>query len=419
MDQEGWGIKVLPQVNGKSLLSCTESDLCVLIDNNDYRENEYIDYKLTFSFLEMTKGRERDLKKTEFKCDVCSFANADGGFIVFGVRDKNGCAAAIEGIDIPDNDTDRFELDRRNDLSGIQPRVPSIEFAFVPLASEKYVVILAVKHDSFCPYIYLEDEKNFKIYKRYGNGKKPMAYNEIRQMFSQSFSMEQAIYNYRKERISHYRDLKESFGESFFHLSIIPDTFSDYTYNQNMFMLERSGKIQLSSLFSSFNCFSKSIPCVDGLRFLPYPGDQIRAECYLKNNGIIEACLFLDGVLKDSPKDNTIFLPWVWLWDKVSDTCRQYLQVFRPRIFGDRLFICLTLVGCKDVQTDNKDIWHDYTGIIDRDEVLCDPVEILIAENENEDELMMKKMYLSFILALGIRHGKELENLIHELYELQ
>ena len=97
---------MLPLINGKSFLSCVESDLLVLLDNEDYRENEYIDYKLSFAFLEIEKGKEREKKKIEFKIDVCSFANADGGYLIFGIQDNNGCASAIKGIDIPNDDTD-------------------------------------------------------------------------------------------------------------------------------------------------------------------------------------------------------------------------------------------------------------------------------------------------------------------------
>lgn len=133
---------MLPLINGKSFLSCSEADLQVLLDNSDFREDEYLDYKATFSFLEMPKGKERDAKKTEFKSDVCSFANADGGYLIFGISDKNGCASAIEGIDVPNYDTDRFELDRRNDLNGIQPKVPPLQFSFIQLESGKYIVVI-------------------------------------------------------------------------------------------------------------------------------------------------------------------------------------------------------------------------------------------------------------------------------------
>ena len=76
---------MLPKINGKSFLECTEDDLKNLIDNPDFRENEYLDYKQNFAFLELPKGKERNEKIAEFKSDVCSFANADGGFLIFGI----------------------------------------------------------------------------------------------------------------------------------------------------------------------------------------------------------------------------------------------------------------------------------------------------------------------------------------------
>ena len=61
---------MLPKINGKSFLECTEEDLKILIDNPDFRENEYIDYKQNFAFLELPKGKERNEKIAEFKMDT-------------------------------------------------------------------------------------------------------------------------------------------------------------------------------------------------------------------------------------------------------------------------------------------------------------------------------------------------------------
>ena len=47
---------------------------------------------------------------------MCAFANAEGGYLIIGISDDNGCASELCGIDIPDDDLDKFELDRRNDL---------------------------------------------------------------------------------------------------------------------------------------------------------------------------------------------------------------------------------------------------------------------------------------------------------------
>ena len=408
---------MLPQINGKSILACTEGDLSVLLENEDYGENEYIDYKRTFAFMEMNKGKERDAKKAEFKSDICSFANAEGGYLIFGISDKNGCASAIDGIEIANNDTDRFELDRRNDLNGIQPKVPPLQFSFIKLESGKYVVVLYVKHDSFSPYVHIEEEKNYKVYRRYGNGKRIMPYTELRQMFNSSLTLEQSIKDYTKERIEYYRSLGASFGEKFIHLMIIPETFTDYSYRQNMFVMERSGKANFGSIFSSFSCNTSSIPCVDGLRFVPYSDNYYRVEGYVRNNGIVETCLSLDNQIdKNIEKYPKGFLAWKWLWDKIHDICYQYTKVFSKINMGERVFICLSVVGCRDVATENKDFRMDFTGQIDRDEVVCEPAEFLKVDDSDEFEMMMKRLYISYLLAIGVKYDDTLKKLIDEVY---
>ena len=408
---------MLPQINGKSFLECTENDFSELIENEDYRENEYIDYKQTFSFLEMPKGKERDAKKSEFKSDVCSFANAEGGYLIFGISDKKGCASYIDGIEIPNNDTDKFELDRRNDLTGIQPKVPPLQFSFIKLESERYVVVIFVKHDRFSPYVHVEDEKNYKVYKRYGNGKRVMSYTELRQMFNSSFTLEQSINEYTKNRIEHYLSLGESFGHKFLHLMLIPETFMDYSYRQNMFVLERSGKASFGGIFSTFGCNTPSMPCVDGLRYIPYSDSNYRAEGYIRNNGIVEACLSLDDQIdKHGDRYPDGFLAWKWLWEKLYDICYQYTKVFNNINTGERVFICLSIVGCRNVATESKEIWMDYTGKIDRDEVICEPTELLRITDYDAFEIMMKRLYISYLLAIGVKHDEILKKLIDEVY---
>ena len=132
-------------INGKSFLECNEDDLSALIGNPDYRENDYIDYKQNFSFLETKDASDKERKVAEFRSDVCSFANADGGYLIYGISDDNGCASALVGIDIPNDNTDKFELERRNNLTPILPKTPSVQFSFIKLNNGKYIVVIYVK----------------------------------------------------------------------------------------------------------------------------------------------------------------------------------------------------------------------------------------------------------------------------------
>ena len=297
-----WLAAFLPDLRGRGILPpIDEDDLIVLIDNPDYKENEYLDYKETFSFLQIKDKTQRNPKKVEFKNDVCSFANAEGGYLIFGVSDNNGCASELIGIDIPNDDIDRFELDRRNDLMGIQPKMPHLDFKFIKLKNGKYVVIIYIKHDSFAPYIHLEDQKNYKIYKRVGNRKDVLPYVELKNMFNQSIALDKEIYTYRNERIDYYASQTETEGDNYsrfllFH--IIPENFTDINYNKEMFILQKTKGIRFSSIFSQFGCAPFSVPCVDGLRFLPYSPARSNAEGYINNNGIVECFLPLSEDIK-------------------------------------------------------------------------------------------------------------------------
>lgn len=416
---------MLPKINNKSFLECTESDLEVLIDNPDYRENEYLDYKKKFAFLEISEEK-KDVKKviaskvSEFRSDVCAFANAEGGYLIFGVSDKNGCAEEIEGIEIPNDDTDKFELDRRNNLNSISPRTPYLKFHFIKLQSGRYVVIIFVKHDSFAPYTHVENESSYFMYKRSGNGKRIMSYTELKNMFNQSLSLDKEIHRYRTERIDYYRsqaETEDSIYSRFMLLHIIPETFLDHSYDQNMFVLQKTKNIQFSGIFIGLGCVVY-MPCVDGLRCIPYRDNPIQSECYVKNNGVVE-CFFPlnDRMLHIDEKNPDGFLSWGYIWRGFEAVCREYAEKFKDIYPDQRVFMCLSIVGCKGVMSENEGFFELYSGKIDRNLVLCSPVFTSDLNNEDENDLVSKKLYIEFLLSIGVKYNEKLTELIQEVYD--
>ena len=174
---------MVPLINEKDLMDCSLEDIRIMLDNSDYRESEYLDFKRNFAFLEAEKGKQRDAKVSEFRSDICAFANSDGGYLIFGVGEDKGVAHELIGVDIPDDNVDKFELERKNNLSSILPRIPPVQFKFLKMDAGKYIVIIHVQHDFFAPYIHLENESNYKIFRRVGNGKKSASYMEIKNMW--------------------------------------------------------------------------------------------------------------------------------------------------------------------------------------------------------------------------------------------
>lgn len=158
------------KINNKEFGEWTADDLQVLLSNDAYRENNFIDYKVNFAPL-IDKSNKKE-KQAEFRNDVCSFANADGGYIFYGIGETSGVASILAGISIPN--IDRFELDRRNELQAIRPTVPDVAFSFISLQDDKYIVVLHIQRGLYKPYITEEPEGQFHFYIRHGNKKQAM-----------------------------------------------------------------------------------------------------------------------------------------------------------------------------------------------------------------------------------------------------
>ncbi|MBR5681675.1 MAG: ATP-binding protein [Ruminococcus sp.] len=353
---------------------------------------------------------------------VCAFANAEGGYLIFGISDKNGCASEICGIDIPNNNTDKFELDRRNDLAGIQPKSPSISFCFVPLVSGKYVVIIHVKHDGFAPYLHIEDEKNYQAFRRAGNKKASMTYTELRNMFNQSLSLDKEIYNYRKERIQYYFEQSEDENDKysrFLLLHIIPETFTDTSFNKNMYVLNRKNRYDFPSIFHDFTYGTRMNPCVDGLRFLPDNDNVSKSECYINNNGIIECFESLSERVSFSKNQfPSGFFAHRSYWYEIKNTIDRYRRIFQNIIKEERLFLCISIIGCKGLLTQAPENGYDIDspGVIDRNRLICNPVVLNNIHDDNEYDGIIKLLQIEYMQSLGIQDDANLNHLIKDVY---
>ena len=296
-------------------------------------------------------------EQVEFRNDVCAFANANGGYLIFGVDEKKGIPTEIIGINIKNNNKDLFERDVRNYLQSIKPRIPFYRIRFIDMPDEKYIVIMLIQHDFFAPYIHLADQKNYKVYKRAGNEKAVMDYQEIKMMFTQSVSLEKEMEQGRAERVNYFlsqEDDQEYTYSKFFMMHIFPETFLDYNYSKPMFVLERKGA-RFSPIFNAFECNTRSAPTPEGLRFL---GQGIKAECKLYNNGIAEFFYPLANKLHMAKmiKDSYLMFGFgrklihqfacMWIFCTSTYDCNDSLSAFR--LLVAKMFLLnriLTMIG--------------------------------------------------------------------------
>lgn len=387
------------RINNKTISDWQKEEIDSLLQNPDnYRENEYIDYKKTFAFLEMTDKKER--KKIEFCHDVCSFANADSGYIFYGIEEENGLPKEICGVNISKNNTDKFELDRRNELSKIQPVVPDIKFHFIKLEDEKFIVVIYIEKGVYGPYVYYNTDFPYYFYKRYGNCKKLIGYKEIEQMFRYQTTIAESIKGNMENRISAIRKDKEFSEKPFALLQIIPDNFLTSNEIAKMYNKEKREYILFQNILKGF-CHDFSKPFVDGLKF-DNDGYTNGKKVRIYNNGIAE--LFIDLTKYAIELVNGMErLKIAFLSSEFANFALKYLESSNIFTNSKRVFICASVLNAKGIITEVDEDRY-YRGQISETENYCSPIEVTNFENPNSIKDALESLITVICLACGVKH---------------
>ncbi len=175
----------------KPLDQITEADLQVLKDNA-VSEGRTLDYK-----LELTKNSD-DAKK-EFLFDVTSFANAAGGYMIFGIGEQNGVPVEVTGLTAANPDAEILRLvNMMRDT--IQPRLRPVGTQIVRLANGHWCLVMHIPRSWSRPHAVL-NKKYLVFYSRNSAGKYPLDVPEVRDAFLSAGSEAERIRNFRAARI--------------------------------------------------------------------------------------------------------------------------------------------------------------------------------------------------------------------------
>lgn len=95
----------------------------------------------------------KDEDKREFLADVSSFANTDGGDIIYGLEEEQGVIANIIGLNCPDFDAEKLRLENlyaTASLLELQLRLPQSDPAVTafPVAGVHQACFLKYRNDS-------------------------------------------------------------------------------------------------------------------------------------------------------------------------------------------------------------------------------------------------------------------------------
>jgi hypothetical protein len=158
----------------------------------------------------VVEGREIDYKQEfhpksgddnkELLYDISSFANASGGYLVFGVCESDGIPIAIRGIETSLFDDEKLRI---NNLlrDGVEPRIPVVQMGQIKVDSERSVLIIHIGKSWTAPHM-VKYKKTSRFYSRNSVGKYPLDFGEIRSAFLQSESITERIRGFRTERLA-------------------------------------------------------------------------------------------------------------------------------------------------------------------------------------------------------------------------
>lgn len=171
----------------RPLAEITEQDLLSLV-HHGIHEGRTLDYKVALPAQGDT---------SEFVADVTSFANTDGGDIVYGMNEIGGAASDLIGIQVANLDDERLRLENAcRDLT--EPRVNGMSLRFVALGNGRHALIVRVARSWNGPH---RNNKNRNFFARNSAGKYPLDVNELRQHFLASASLSNRLAEFRGQRI--------------------------------------------------------------------------------------------------------------------------------------------------------------------------------------------------------------------------
>jgi hypothetical protein len=181
-----------------------------------------------------------DEQKKEFLADVSSFANSAGGDLIIGMDSTDGIPTAI--MPVPgDADAERLRLESIA-RAGLEPRVPNLQTALIPISGGGSVVIVRVPK-SYNPPHRIVFKGSGKFWLRTSGGKYEPNVGELRRIFSEAPLIADRIRVFRQERIGHIASTETPItlaGECLMVLHVVPFSAFDRTTPLSIAELEKS-----------------------------------------------------------------------------------------------------------------------------------------------------------------------------------
>ncbi|PZO44583.1 MAG: hypothetical protein DCF19_02220 [Pseudanabaena frigida] len=316
---DSWGKEKKSMIN-KSFPEIVLDDIERLIENG-IAESKTIEYKRELP-------NNSDEAKKEFLADVSSFANSEGGDILFGIEAENGNPTKLSNLHIADNDKARLQYESII-RDGIAPRI-KFDIKIIDINNTKVLLIRIYK--SWNKPHRVEYKNTHKFYSRHSAGKYLLDIEDLRNAFLSSNQITEkirAFINIRNQAILDNEGIQplEGKGKIAFYIIPIDSLISDRRIN--VFNLK-------TDLFPPYcNRWNSRINLEGYVNYSKGNGGYCYSYVQIYRSGIIEAVFSLS-----ERQDGKQLIPSKTYEKEIINSTKKYLEIlksleiFPPIVFG-------------------------------------------------------------------------------------
>lgn len=271
--------------------------------------------------------KEQILEDNKFLKEVSAFANTQGGFLIFGIKEsgKGGYPEGIIGIDLIKFNKERME---QLILGNIQPRI-NVNFKIIDLVdSSKAIVCVQIPNSYLKPHMNNLDKK---FYKRFQFEAIPMTEIEVSYAYRERYRGYQEVNNYVDnilERLDPVR--QEILGQ----IIIIPTILENMIITHNIQDFDWINKINFELKFYD-HTYIRSIPkpSPNGIK-CQFQNEMTKLDVH--RNG----CVYYSHNYGDIIGDKKTFLYHFFILKLLNTLQFSSLLYQRYNYFGDVKLIC-------------------------------------------------------------------------------
>lgn len=377
----------------KSFDAITKQDIDQLVTAKT-PEGRTLDYK-----SELPHAREPQAK-VKFLRDVASFANAAGGFILYGVTEMivdgkpSGLPESVMGLELTNS---AAEIQRLEQIirSNLDPVVIGVRFRAIEGFPAGPIIILSIPRSFAAPHmIVVDDRRNSSFYVRSGADNHAMDVREIRHAFEGSRDIGERVRRFRDERISRIiagEGVVELAQRPLVVLQFLPLQSLDPTASVDLRAINERDLVPLaaSGWFPKYN--------LDGRAAVTAQGDTASAYSQLFRNGAFET---VSGALSKTVEGERCLTTYS-LEEALFRTTTMYIGLATRFNIAPPIVLMLSILGAKDCRlaVDRTCFWPDDGRHFDRSDLLLP--EVVIDEFAVPTETMLRPVLDTLWQAAG------------------